>query len=478
MRNGYRVYKRVVFITTIITIFVALLSNKGYGYEFIYFIPIVYLVLFMICKRVHLYSSKYSGLLILNGLMFLKYVIAILATCATQSYTLPSYYAVSVSQFSYHWATFIVMGEEIATFLTIELCADAIYKSKKNQIHVDKKYDRVKMGPVMFLFIIISLICVALMPQYLFGTIGILFSSENQMTQTLETNHVMSMVFGAFKIVFIGLFINKAIVKYQESHKIRYMIFSYLLIAVHCFLNISTSRMNIIIPFFLFVLITPKIYGKAGLWFNTIIGISLSVIIGIVSVYKMPWIFVGNSSPFVAFFSDFSKRLQEYTSNIMPTAMGLQAIEAYKSSIDITTFFKDIFGVMPVISHYINENEMIYTIYNQYALAGINNTQLIPMTISSIAYFTPVCTYLLVIVCTLLLMKLEDKNNYEAKNYINDYLKLYLFFVFASCTFSNVQMLAGRLFTNYIPAMAILYLNQYVGRDTRIVIGKNKVWQK
>ena len=133
---------------------------------------------------------------------------------------------------------------------------------------------------------------------------------------------------------------------------------------------------------------------------------------------------------------------------------------------------------MPVISHYINENEMIYTIYNQYALAGINNTQLIPMTISSIAYFTPVCTYLLVIVCTLLLMKLEDKNNYEAKNYINDYLKLYLFFVFASCTFSNVQMLAGRLFTNYIPAMAILYLNQYVGRDTRIVIGKNKVWQK
>ena len=155
MRNGYRVYKRVVFITTIITIFVALLSNKGYGYEFIYFIPIVYLVLFMICKRVHFYSSKYSGLLILNGSMFLKYVIAILATCATQSYTLPSYYAVSVSQSSYHWATFIVMGEEIATFLTIELCADAIYKSKKNQIHVDKKYDRVKMGPVMFLFIII-----------------------------------------------------------------------------------------------------------------------------------------------------------------------------------------------------------------------------------------------------------------------------------------------------------------------------------
>lgn len=474
MKNGYKVYKNVILITTIIAVFVSLLSNKGYGYEFIYFVPSVYLVLLIMCKRVHFYSSKYNGLLILNVLMFFKYVVAILAICVTQSYTLPSYYAVSVLQSSYHWATFIVIGEEIAVFLTIELCADTIYKSKNNQIHVEKKYDRVKMGPVIYLFIILSFICAVLMPKYLFGTVGILFSSENQMTQTVETSHVMSMFFGAFKIIFVGLLINKAIVKYQEYHKIRYVIYSYLLIAVHCFFNISTSRMNIIIPFFLFVLITSKIYGKVGLWFNIVVGISLSAIIGVVSVYKMPWIFVGNTSPFIAFFSDFAKRLQEYTSNIMPTAMGLQAIEAYKSSIDITTFFKDIFGVMPIISHLINENEMIYTIYNQYALAGINNTQLIPMTISSIAYFTPIFAYLLVIICTLLLMKIEDKNNYEATNYINDYLKLYLFFVFASCTFSNVQMLAGRLFTNYIPAMVILYLNQYIGRDTKIIIGKRR----
>ena len=114
---------------------------------------------------------------------------------------------------------------------------------------------------------------------------------------------------------------------------------------------------------------------------------------------------------------------------------------------------------------------MIYTIYNMYALNGTNNTQLIPLTVSSIAYFTPFFAYLLVIGCTIVVMAAEKKNVSSTHNYINDYLKLYFLFVFASCTFSNVQMIAGRLFTNYFPAIIILLLNNIIGKDIRIVIG-------
>lgn len=471
MRNGYKTYRTIVLITTIVTLFVTIAADKGTGYEFVTFIPLVYLILFMSCKKMHYYSARYNGLLMLNGLMFLKYVIAILATCATKSYLLASYYAVSVSSSSYHWATLILIGEETAVFLTVELFSGAIYRNDGDMQALEKEYERVKTGPVIVLFLVASFGLAALYPSNLFGSISILFSSENQLTQVIETSHVLDTVFGAFKIVFIGLLINKCIVMYQCTDKKKYIIFSYILIALHCIMNVSTSRMNIIIPFVLFALITSKIYKKTGFYFNLIIAFALAVIIGIVSVYKMPWIFVGGS-PVVAFFSDFTKRLQEYTSNIMPTAMGLQAIEAYKSSIDITTFFKDIFGVMPIVSHAFNEKEMIYTIYNMYAIGGINNTQLIPMTISSIAYFSPMFTYLLVISCTLILMIVEKKNDYVSRNYINDYLKLYLFFGFASCTFSNVQMIAGRLFTNYFPAIIVLLINQKLGRDRRIVIGR------
>ena len=471
MGRGYKIYQTTVVIITILTIAVSIICEKGFGYEYIYSIPTVYLLLFITCRRMHVYSAKYNGLLMLNGLLFLKYVIAILATCATKSFALANYYAVSISLDSYHLATLILVGEEIAIFVTVELFSDRIYRNCGTTQIIGQKYERVKNGPVIILFLLFSFLLIGLYPNKFFETVGILFSSENQLTQVIERSHVLDTVFGAFKIIFFGVLINKCIVLYQNTEKKKYVLVSYLLIALHCLMNVSTSRMNIIIPFLLFALITSKIYKKTGMYLNIIIAVVLVIIVGAVSIYKMPWIFI-SGSPVLAFFSDFAKRLQEYTSNIMPTAMGLQAIEAYSSSIDITTFFKDIFGVMPIVSHLFDEQEMIYTIYNLYAIGGINNTQLIPMTVSSIAYFTPVFAYLLVVCCTLILMWAEKKNDYASRNYINDYLKLYLFFVFASCTFSNVQMIAGRLFTNYIPAMLVLFVNQHFGRDKRFVIGK------
>ena len=475
MNKGYKVYKLIVIIVSILTVMVSIISEKGVGYEYVTAIPVVYLVLFIVCKRFHKYSQQYNGLLILNGLMFLKYIVAILATCVTKSYSLASYYAVSVSVSSYHMATLILVGEEISLFCLVELLSQAIYKETFNKkISYKKVYTSIKVGPVLLIFLIVSILLACLYPNQLFGSISILYSSEKRLTETIESGHILSVIFGSFKIIIIGLLINSCIVKYEESEKKKYIFISYVLIAVHCILNVSTSRMNIIIPFFWFALITSKIFKKTGFYLNIGVVVFLAIIIGIVSVYKMPYIYV-SGSPFLAFFSDFAKRLQEYTSNIMPTALGLQAIEVYNSSIDIITFFKDFFGAMPIVSHVFNEQEMIYTIYNKYALGGLNNTQLIPMTISSIAYFTPLGTYLLVCLCVIILMILEKKNDYVQQNYLNDYLKLYLFFIFASCTFSNVQMLSGRLFTNYVPAILVLCANQRVGNPVCIKIGHHRI---
>lgn len=470
MKTGYNVYKLIVIISTIITVFVSILVDKGCGYEYVSLIPIAYLILFTLCKKIHFYSVNFNGILLLNGLMFLKYVIAILAICSTKSFSLASYYTADISISSYHLATIILMLEEIVIFLTIELFSTSIYRNKISIQGSKKKYDRVKTGPVLIMFLIVSFCLAFFYPKYLFGSISILVTSENQMTQILERSHILDTIFGAFKIIFFGLLINKCIVMYENNKKKRFIVFSYILILLHCIMNVSTSRMNIIIPFVLFALITSIFFERTGFYLNLIIVFVLAIIIGIVSIYKMAWIATGGSS-ILAFFSDFTKRLQEYTSNIMPTAMGLQAIETYKSSINFTTFFKDIFGVMPIVSHVFDENEMIYTIYNMYALNGTNNTQLIPLTVSSIAYFTPFFAYLLVIGCTIVVMAAEKKNVSSTHNYINDYLKLYFLFVFASCTFSNVQMIAGRLFTNYFPAIIILLLNNIIGKDIRIVIG-------
>lgn len=82
---------------------------------------------------------------------------------------------------------------------------------------------------------------------------------------------------------------------------------------------------------------------------------------------------------------------------------------------------------------------------------------------------------ILVCLCVLILMIFENRNRIVEQNYLNDYLKLYLFFIFASCTFSNIQMISGRLFANYVPAILVLYINQKIGHKICIKIGRKKI---
>jgi len=471
MGKGYKLYRIFVLIITSITIFCSIRVKKGDGYEYMALIPVIFLIMFVSFPRFNRYSKRYSGLFLLNILMFLKYVVAIFFVCSIGTYSLSSYYVVYVPTSSYHTATALIIGEMMSLFIVVELLSDSIYRNSSNTIETDTQgfvllhdtlnYNKVRMGPVIISFLLLSFSLIALNPNLFFGKMLIIFSSGNQLTETIESRNAMNLVFFAFRIIVVGIPINNCIIKYNENGKKKYIFLSYMLIGIFCILNISTSRMNIILPFLLFVLITSKTFKKTGLILNTAIGILLAVLLGIVSVYKMPYIYT-NGSFFQAFLVDFAKRVQEYTANIMPTAIGLQAINEYSSILGLHTFFIDILDSVPVISHLFNEKDTIYYIYNQYALGGSSNTQIIPMTVSSIAYFTPIFSFLLVDVCAIILMMIEKRKNKYSDNFVNDYLSLYILFVFASCTFSNVQMITGRFFANYFAAYCIMYINRRI----------------
>ena len=171
MKNGYKMYKLIVILVSILTIIISTVSEKGAGYEYIEVIPFVYLLFFVICKRFHKYSQQFNGLLILNGLMFLKYCLTILAICATNSYTLPSYYAVSVSYRGLVvLATLIMVGEEVLMFLIVELFSSSIYGASCNQNkQCLKEYKPIKIGPVLFSFIFLSVILIFIYPKHFLG---------------------------------------------------------------------------------------------------------------------------------------------------------------------------------------------------------------------------------------------------------------------------------------------------------------------
>ena len=121
MDENYNIYKKTVLVFTIVTFFEALITKHENGYEFIAIIPLAYFVCFMLSKNFHKYSRQYNGLLILNGLMFLKYVVTVFVVCITGGYKLNSYYVVSISTSSYYWATIILVGELISIFLVVRM---------------------------------------------------------------------------------------------------------------------------------------------------------------------------------------------------------------------------------------------------------------------------------------------------------------------------------------------------------------------
>ena len=188
---------------------------------------------------------------------------------------------------------------------------------------------------------------------------------------------------------------------------------------------------------------------------------ALAIMIGVVSVYKMPYI-VGNGSLFSSFIMDMAVRLQEYTSNVMPTAMGLHAIEYYDHLIGPQTIFVDILGTTPIISALFENENFIYDLYNQYALGGLSNTQIIPMTVSSIGYFSWLFPFLLVDFFVILVMLVDNRSKLHRKNYLDEYIDLYLCYAFAYCINCNIQMINGRFFTFYLVPKLIMYINNRI----------------
>ena len=469
MKKKYFAYTQIVIVFSLITFFVSFAIEKDPGYTYIPLIPLCYIIMFIIFKKIHYYSKNYNGIFLLNIFMFIKYVVAVLLICVFKNFSVPKYYAMTISNLSYYYATILIIFEMITIFFAIELFADKIYKKNVEADDASACFSKYKIGLILFIFICISIILILLNRNSFIEKSLIIFSDSNSLNETIEANNYLFIIFNVFKTIMMGIIINNCIVKYEHTKRKRYIVYSYLTICLYVFLNISTSRLNIILPLFFFIFLTTKKFGSLAKKLNIACIVLLLLVFSSVSKYKNPWQYDENSKIYQSVIN-FSTGIQEYTSNIMPTAMGLQAIQYYNDVITIETFANDLFGSVPLISHMFNQDNRIYKLYNDYALKKNTMSQLIPMTVSSAAYFSAFFCWLLIFINVLLLMYFDNRSQKKKKTFLDEYLSIYLLFIFASCLYSNVQMLSGRFFVNYLPVFLIVTI------DRKILMKKE--WRK
>ena len=457
-KDLYNKYETWVVVSTIITLFLAIIADKENGYEIIYLIPFSYLILFILNKPMHKYSKMYKGMLILNGILYIKYVVAIFFIIINEDYGKPIYTGTVPSEESCMQAIIYILIEMIFIFATVFFLSGKFYKNMEND--VEEKFEPIKINILLMIFLLVAM-GLALTNFSAFMPTQTLFIDQEYAILQEERSNSLELIFFALKTILMGLIINQCIVKYQESRKTRYVFFSYITILIHIILNTSTSRINMILPIVFFVMITYKIFGKKG---RVLLGCTVFILILSVfsiTIYKNAWLFEKKEQNVLSIVKVLTSSVQEYTSGIRPVAQGIEAILQYKKDISFSTFFNDIFGAIPIVNKVFDNKDRINIYYNRYILGNTtkSSAMIMPMVTISAAYFSKVFCWLLSVINIILLMYFDGKEINYKKNYLNKYMMLYLTFVFASSIYANTQIIIGRIFTKFIPVVLIMYIN-------------------
>lgn len=457
--NYYLIYKLLVIIFTIFTILFTLIAEKERGFEYIYLIPIIYILLFFSNNQLHKYSKKYNGMLILNFIMFIRYSIAIFCMVYGDDYLSLYYSGRTPKPESCSQAILYMIVEMIFIFVTIMLFSDKIYGKQNNTVN---EFSKISINIPLFFFLLFSS-CLAMVFYRKIIPRQILFINSDYSSTKEEMSGFFEIVFLSLKTILMGGLINNFWIKYQTTNKKKYILYVYAVLFITIMLNTSTSRINMILPFFLFIIIMMKKFSKKEVLLLIPVGILLVLSIVSITIYKSEWMFDNTNKNTIGAARVFMRQIQEYTSGIRPIAQGIETVEEYRESITVDTFINDIFGSIPSINKLFNKQNRINRYYNKYIFGDISKktSMIMPMVTISMAYFTPIFLWVITVFNMVLLMIL-DSNFSKINNYLVAYINSYAVFILATSIFSNTQMIIGRFFTRYIPVVLILYFNKKI----------------
>lgn len=458
----YMKYEIFVAVSAIFTAFLGFISDKEKGYELIFLIPLIYVFLFIFNKWMHKYSKTHYGMLILNVILYIKYVVAIFFIIINKDYGNAVYTGKVPSSESCTQAIIYILVEMIFIFGMIFIFAKMLYKS--DSIRNDKNdFSKIEINIVLIGFLLI-IGMIAVINFNIFMPTQALFINSEYAMEKKGIEGSIEVAFFSFKTILMGIAINHCILKYQKNEKMRYVIYSYIIILVYVIFNTSTSRLNMIIPIIFFVLITQKIFNKKG---KILLGIVIGILIlsfSSITVYKSAWLFTDDTYNLLDIAKVITNQIQEYTSGIRPVAQGIEAIEQYRDDITFSTLVNDIFGSIPIINSAFNNKDRINIYYNMYILG--NSTEIhpliMPLVTISKAYFSSIFCWLFTSLNILLMMYFDGKINKYKKNYLSTYVMIYLSFIFASSVYANTQIVIGRIFTKFIPVVLIIYINNKI----------------
>lgn len=466
----YRVI--VVFISIISSILIYFL-NKDNRYDLLYLLPLTYTFLYIIFPFQPKVFRNGVGMWAINITMFIRYIITPLTIVISDFY---DGFGPEVSRFLISKSIYLMIYEMVALLFVINVIAFAINSNKNvKSNNMVKRNHILRRRIFLFSFTIIAFLIVSFVnPRVLFPNNFLIISESVEKAQIDMGNPGLILVLGNLvKITSFLLIIDIIKRKSIGRKETFYAIISVIVLIITMALHTGMGRWDILIIGISGYLILKELYPKSKAIFKNIIFTVILFSICSITIYKFIGTTTINMNTVYKMIQEVMTQFQVYFSGPRNVALSIGMVDDI-GSLNFKNLIEDLFGSMPLISNFINQEYRMNTLYNEYIYGRPDFIfQIIPMVGIGFSVFGFVAAPILTICFELIVLWLDSVVK-KTSDISHRFLCYYAIIFTSLCMGFNIQIITNKYYAFFIPLFVLLWLNGKIYFKKNILLIKSR----
>jgi hypothetical protein len=479
--SGHRAINKlnlIIVITSLISIFISLIFNTLEEYQFIFLLPLAYMIFSMIFFNIHLIKLNYKPNIIFilaNIVMMIKYTLTPLSI-VFQQYTgfwgsSRGKWGPDPSALSMNLAIILMVLEILFIYITY-FCVIS-FLSKRNKL---RKYSNIESSNfsifenriVIVPFIFIVFVWLLIFAPEIFR-IKSFFIIGDDFSKTILIHSSAGLVKILTRILRFSVFliIEDIIYKnYKKTKSIANVFISFIALILYMGIISSTSRWELLFAAISGCYLLYVLYGnKIKIFTVPVIAIFLVAFMSI-TIYKFSYAISGGDS-FQTVLGVLCSQFQDYFSGPRLVAQAIEMKELLGTHIGLSTIINDLFGNFPGLADFFNQQDRINAYFCYYNFGyWNNNTLLIPMLGEGFCYISIFPFFLSMFYEALVVIFDNMVTNSKRLEFKYLYVLEGCWLSFSICL--NTQTSWGHFIELFLLTYIVFYLNNKISIKKRI----------
>jgi oligosaccharide repeat unit polymerase len=455
-------YSRM-FITIISIISTVIIISNTYGYSgnrLLFLLPLIYGILMIIFPAVWDSRKGHIGLTVLNGVIFIRYVIA--PTLRSLAISDGPFRGYVPSPQGLQSGILLMVLELLIVFIIVQLLSKKFYKESSQSRH---EFEPPKSNYILIIVLVLSISLMLVFPSLLDRYNFFIVSTDNFQEKSLDIplDGLIILLTDLTIIILPIILLNLLKKKYELRNSLIYVFLSLISVLPGMMIFKGTSRFSVLVPTLAWMIILLKLYPKyKKILIISVITILVTVFISITLIKQFGYSQESSSITKKMSLSEISYNFDAYFSG--PDNMG-RAVDLdhyYGNKITLKTLGNDLINNVAILSTF-SEPTNTTTAWFNYLFYSMPEKidQIVPLTGQSYIHFGILGSPILLSLTLIIMMWFDGKISRENRMehvYIYVYLVVYM---------SMAMMLSYGsiypIFTNlYIPILILFTLNRKI----------------